>query len=124
MPDEYNARIMSTDETKVKAYPNGELGFYRVVNYKENGQQYKVPRVQNGGVGIMFWGCMTRQAYGPLVVINGTSDGAKYLELLKEYVGILKQLPKPGHIRLQMVLNIMCPICQTFRLFSDKATYE
>jgi hypothetical protein len=86
MPDEYIAHIMWTDETKVKAYPNGELVFYRVLNYKGNGQQYKVPRVQNGGVGVMFWGCMTRQAYGPLVVIDGTMDGRKYLELLKEYV--------------------------------------
>jgi transposase len=40
----------------------------------------------NGGGGVMFRGCMTRAAWGPLTVCDGTINGAKYLQLLKDIV--------------------------------------
>jgi transposase len=41
---------------------------------------------QNGGGGVMFWGCMTRRAWGPLTTVEGTINGDKYLQLLKDVV--------------------------------------
>jgi hypothetical protein len=74
--------IMWTDETKVQAWPNGEIVFYRAPVSKV----LTTPMKQNGGSGVMFWGCMTYHAWGPLTECEGTIDGTKYLKLLKDIV--------------------------------------
>jgi hypothetical protein len=33
---------------------------------------------------VMFWGCMTRATWGPLTVCDGTINGSKYIQLLKD----------------------------------------
>jgi DDE superfamily endonuclease/Transposase len=83
--DDYLSRIMWSDETKVQAFPNSEAVFFRAKS-NEIGSEYVVPKKQNGGSGVMFWGCMTRRAWGPLVVIDGTINGETYLQLLKDVV--------------------------------------
>lgn len=84
--DDYLSRIMWTDETKVQAYPNGELVFYRAFPVELGGKEYVTPMKQNGGGGVMFWGCMTRRAWGPITAIDGTINGETYLQLLKDVV--------------------------------------
>jgi hypothetical protein len=81
-PDAKLNRIMWTDETKVQAWPNGEIVFYRAPGNKI----ITTPMKQNGGSGVMFWGCMTFHAWGPLTVCDGTINGDKYLQLLKDVV--------------------------------------
>jgi len=72
-------RILFTDETMVKSYPNGEFVFYRALKFLKN----KVsPNVQQGGSGQMLWGCMSKWAYGPLEAIEGHITGDSYLNLL------------------------------------------
>jgi hypothetical protein len=61
--DDYLSRIMWTDETKVQAYPNGECVFYRAFPVELGGKEFVTPMKQNGGGGVMFWGCMTRRAW-------------------------------------------------------------
>jgi transposase len=80
--DEKLASILWSDETKVQAWPNGEIVFYRA----PGNVAIVTPRKQNGGGGVMFWGCMSHHAWGPLVVCQGTINGAKYLDILKDYV--------------------------------------
>ena len=80
--DEKLQSIFWTDETKVQAWPNGEIVFYRAPGDTE----ITTPMKSNGGGGVMFWGCMTRAAWGPLTVCDGTINGAKYLQLLKDIV--------------------------------------
>ena len=80
--DEKLNRIFWTDETKVQAWPNGEHVFYRA----PEGTEIITPMKQNGGSGVMFWGCMSHQAWGCLTVVKGTIDGSKYLQLLKDHV--------------------------------------
>jgi hypothetical protein len=82
--DDYLSRIMWTDETKVQSYPNGEAVFYRALPVELGGREVITPMKQNGGGGVMFWGCMTRRAWGPLTVVEGTINGDKYLQLLKD----------------------------------------
>jgi hypothetical protein len=84
--DDYLSRIMWTDETKVQAYPNGECVFYRAFPVELGGKEFVTPMKQNGGGGVMFWGCMTRRAWGPLRAIGGTINGENYLQLLKDKV--------------------------------------
>ena len=45
-----------------------------------------IPKVQQGGFAVMFWGCFSRYAKGPLRVIEGKIDGKKYLELVQNTV--------------------------------------
>jgi len=80
-PEYYN-RIIWTDETMVKSHPNGEVTFYRAFVTDD---PYIQPRIQNS-FGVMFWGAMSRYAYGPLRVCQGTINGAEYLQLLKDVV--------------------------------------
>jgi hypothetical protein len=35
---------------------------------------------------VLFWGCFSNFGLGPLVVIDGSMDASKYLEILKHYV--------------------------------------
>jgi transposase len=84
--DDYLSRIMWTDETKVQAYPNGEAVFYRAFPEEQGGSKVVTPKKQNGGAGVMFWGCMTRRAWGPITVVEGTINGENYLQLLKDVV--------------------------------------
>jgi hypothetical protein len=81
--DDYLSRIMWPDETKVQSYPNGEAVFYRALPVELGGTEVITPMKQNSGGGVMFWGCMTRRAWGPLTVVEGTINGDKYLELLR-----------------------------------------
>ena len=82
-PDEKLDRIMFTDETMVKAYPNGEKVFYRGDPMNKN---IVSPVVQQGGAGQMRWGCISVNAYGPLVAIQGHVTGDSYLKMLKDFV--------------------------------------
>ena len=84
--DDYLSRIMWTDETKVQAYPNGECVFYRAFPVELGGKEFVTPMKQNGGGGVMFWGCMTRRAWGPIRAVEGTINGDNYLQLLKDKV--------------------------------------
>lgn len=75
-------KIMFTDETMVRAYPNGEAVFYRA---SEKREELVSPHVQQGGVGQMFWGCASFSAYGPLMAVEGFIDGPIYLNILQTY---------------------------------------
>ena len=81
--DDYLHSIVFSDETMVKAYPNGEIVYYRAPT--------ELPdvisrRVQQGGSGQMLWGCLSYFGYGPLVAVEGTQNSKSYLSLLKEVV--------------------------------------
>jgi hypothetical protein len=63
-------RFFWTDEPKVQAWPNGEHVYYK----SPEGTEIVRPMKQNGGSGVMFWGCMSHQAWGCLTVVDGTID--------------------------------------------------
>jgi transposase len=75
--------MLWSDETMVKAYPNGETVFYRALQDRSD---IVTTVVQQGGTGHMLWGCLSIDAYGPLVVIDGFINGNKYLNLLQTNV--------------------------------------
>lgn len=75
--------ILWSDETMVKAYPNGEAVFYRSLEARND---VRAPRVQQGGTGQMLWGCVSFHAKGPLVAVDGIINGESYLSLLQNVV--------------------------------------
>ena len=69
--DDYLRSIVFSDETMVKAYPNGEITYYRSPTVLPD---IISRRVQQGGSGQMLWGCLSWHAYGPLVALEGIFD--------------------------------------------------
>ena len=80
--DAYLKSIMFSDETIVKSRPNGEIVFFRA----PPGSEYFEPSNASGGKSVMFWGCISINAYGPLVVVEGRNTAETYIETLKDYL--------------------------------------
>jgi hypothetical protein len=45
-----------------------------------------IPTVQEGGVTIMVWGCMSQYGFHDLVLIDGRVDAIGYIEVLESYL--------------------------------------
>jgi transposase len=80
--DEYLASIIFSDETIVKSRPNGEVVFYRA---PEGTEFYQASNASSGS-SVMFWGCVSLKAYGPLVEVKGKNTALSYIETLKTYL--------------------------------------
>jgi transposase len=81
--DDYLKSIVFSDETMVKAFPNGEITYYRASTERTD---IISRRVQQGGSGQMLWGCVSFHAYGPLVALEGIQNSQTYLDLLQTTV--------------------------------------
>jgi hypothetical protein len=64
-------RIMWSEETCVTAYPTKRQITIKVHSSTKESELPFIPKVQKGGYSVMFWGCFTRYAKGPLTVIEG-----------------------------------------------------
>ena len=45
-----------------------------------------MPSNEGAAKSVMFWGCVSKAAYGPLVVVEGKNTTARYIETLKEHL--------------------------------------
>jgi hypothetical protein len=43
-------------------------------------------KLHTDGFKVMFWGCFSKHAFGPLLALDGTMDSRKYLKVLKNEV--------------------------------------
>ena len=80
--DAFIESIWFSDETMVKSRPNGEVVFFR----SAHGSKWFVPSNEGSAKSVMFWGCVSMAAYGPLVVIFGENPAVVYIETLKDYL--------------------------------------
>ena len=80
--DEKIKSIWFSDETIVKSRPNGEIVFYRMPKDEE----WSVPSNAGGGKSVMFWACISFNAYGPLVEVKGKNTAVQYIETLSNYL--------------------------------------
>ena len=80
--DEYLASIWFSDETIVKGRPNGEVVLFRSVK----GSEWYEPSNGSGGKSVMFWGCVSKNAYGPLVEVIGKNTADTYIDTLQDYL--------------------------------------
>lgn len=94
--DAYIQSIIFSDETIVKSRPNGEIVFFRA----PPGSEFFEPSNASGGKSVMFWGCISLNAYGPLVVIEGKNTADTYIETLNDYL-----LPELAEVEGQMVFQ-------------------
>jgi transposase len=84
--DEFIQSIFWTDEFTVQSWPNGEYVFYWTPRSEPGRVDLVSPKVQNGGVRVMFWGSMTWHAYGPIIELEGSQNQDTYITLLNDIV--------------------------------------
>ena len=49
-------------------------------------EEWSVPSNAGGGKSVMFWACISFNAYGPLVEVKGKNTAAQYIETLSNYL--------------------------------------
>jgi hypothetical protein len=76
--DDYINSIIFSDETIVKSRPNGEIVFFRV----PPGSEYFEPSNASGGKSVMFWGCISLNAFGPLVEVRDKNTAETFFTVV------------------------------------------
>jgi transposase len=72
--------VIWTDETTVRSHPfTRKIKEWRHQNEPKSIQQ----KHHTGKYSVMFWGCISKEGPGPLVVIDGTMDSEKYIDTLR-----------------------------------------
>jgi len=71
-------------------------------------------QIQNGGFGVMFWGCFSGLVLGPPVALQENLNSAGYLEILKEYL-----IPEIRATRKQMIFIQDNAPCHKARIVTD-----
>jgi transposase len=77
--------IIWSDESRFELFNNDSRNWV----WRRANERYKVdclnPTVKHS-IGVMVWGCFCNNKLGPLVLIEGTLNSDKYIELLKEHL--------------------------------------
>ena len=78
--------VMWSNETSIVCYPEAKNIQIWVHSSTLKDKKPSIPRIQEGGFKVMFWGSFSGHHCGPLRVVDGTLDSRKYLEILQEEV--------------------------------------
>jgi len=77
--------IIWSDESRFEIFNNDSRNWV----WRKANERYKAdclkPTVKNS-IGVMVWGCFCNNKLGPLVLVEGTLNSDKYIELLKEHL--------------------------------------
>lgn len=77
--------IIWSDESRFELFNNDSRNWV----WRKKDERYKVdclkPTVKHS-IGIMVWGCFCNNILGPLVLVEGTLNADRYIELLKEHL--------------------------------------
>ena len=88
--------IIWTDETMIRSHPSKK----RISQWIDKGTPMKDQPVQvkkhSDGFLVMFWGCFSKHAFGPIVNVNGSMNGEKYKQFIEEY--LLPELDAAKHL--------------------------
>ena len=91
-------KIIWSDESRYELFNNDSRNWV----WRKKDERFKIdclkPTVKNS-IGIMVWGCFCNNKLGPLVLIEGTLNSDRYIELLEEYLlPFLNNLDVENHI--------------------------
>jgi transposase len=83
-PKTFWNNVIWSDETKINLVrSDGKFYVWRMAG-EEFSEGCTVKTVKHGGGIVMFWGCMSANGVGNLVVIDGIMTGGKYVQILQE----------------------------------------
>lgn len=78
-------KVIFSDESRFELFNNDSHNWV----WRKTDEKYKKeclkPTVKKS-IGIMVWGCFHKNSIGPLVIVEGNINGARYRELLEEYL--------------------------------------
>ena len=83
---EFWEKVIWSDETMVRSLPKSIEIFVKTNQSDWREKMAQNHQIQNGGFGVMFWGCFSGLGLGPIVAIQESLNSEGYLELLKEYL--------------------------------------
>jgi transposase len=96
MPKKFFESIVWSDETYVQSISSSRRCTVTVQPSLTNINSLISPRIQSGGVRLMFWGAFSSVGSGPLIALNERVDSRSYLSTLnKILLPYLKSLKKP-----------------------------
>jgi transposase len=85
--EEYPLRnVLWSDEMTVVAYPQKRKLNIRIHSSESKDNMPFIPKVQQGGVSVSFWGCFSYYAIGPIQEVIGRLDSQKYQEIVEQLV--------------------------------------
>ena len=112
--EEYWDNIIWSDETTVRQKP---LAKQELIHVHKSVEKENLPingQIHSGGFSVMFWGCFSKVALGPLVALEGSMDARKYVQLLEDV--LLPELEAAGRPMVFMQDNAPC---HTAKLVAD-----
>ncbi len=83
---EFWDRVIWSDETMVRSLPKSIDILIKTNQSDWREKMAQNHQFQNGGFGVMFWGCFSGLGLGPIVAIEETLNSEAYIELLKEHL--------------------------------------
>jgi transposase len=78
--------VIWSDETMVRKCSQGKEIYFWCHKDRETPPEFYNGQMQNGGFGVMFWGCFSRLGVGPLVVVEGSMNSQTYIEIIRDYL--------------------------------------
>jgi transposase len=78
--------VLWSDEMTVVAYPQKRKIAIRIHSSESMDSMPFIPKVQQGGISVSFWGCFSFYAIGPLIEIKGRLDSENYQEIVENVV--------------------------------------
>lgn len=103
--------VIWTDESRVASHPNNR----KIKVWTNTGEVPKQEKMHSGGNSVMFWGSFSMHGVGKLVSLDGTMDGKKYIEVLKENLIPELKLAKRLHPGTWRMMQDNAP-CHTSKL--------
>lgn len=81
---EFIRNVLWSDETIISCYPDKRKITVRLPKTIANTMDAFVPKQQGGDFKVMFWGCFSFWARGPLTAVTEKINADEYLKLVKE----------------------------------------
>jgi len=75
-----------SDETTVRQFPSTRELYFRCHTSTRKEDMPINPRAVGGGFSVMFWGCFSGCALGPLIALEGSQNQYTYRQLLQDYL--------------------------------------
>jgi transposase len=111
--------ILFTDESVIRQYGTGVRRTMWIEQNVEQEDWPTIPRVHSGGCSRMFWGCVSRFGFGPIIPLQGTLKSAEYCNILERIVAPYVRYLEETH-GVRMILQQDNAPCHRSKRVSNK----